>query len=127
MSRKYFEKIKDKDMLDAADLNEAIAEGREERQSAFNLGLQNDLAKKKLSEEEVDVDINIVSYAPKVFRFIRAIDGIKEQDIIDSVTPHKNRLQIFKVNTKEKHQSGGKSGSFFFLTENKKFIIKTMS
>ena len=68
-----------------------------------------------------------MSYAPKVFRFIRAIDGISEKDIIESVKPHKNRLQIFKVNTKEKHQSGGKSGSFFFLTENKKFIIKTMS
>ena len=31
------------------------------------------------------------------------------------------------MNNNEKHQSGGKSGSFFFQTENKKFIIKTMS
>lgn len=41
--------------------------------------------------------------------------------------PLKNRLQIFKVNNNEKHQSGGKSGSFFFQTENRRYIIKTMS
>ena len=43
-----------------------------------------------------------------------------------SVKPELNRLQIFKVKEKQEHQSGGKSGSFFFFTEDKQFIIKTM-
>jgi 1-phosphatidylinositol-4-phosphate 5-kinase len=36
-------------------------------------------------------------------------------------------MQIFKTNRDEKHGSGGKSGSFFFFTEDRKFIIKTMT
>lgn len=43
------------------------------------------------------VDLTFVSYAPKAFRFIRAIDKIDEVDIMTSVKPQLNRLQIFKV------------------------------
>lgn len=80
-----------------------------------------------IKEEDVDVDIDILSYAPRVFRFIRGIDKIDEFDIMKSVKPELNRLQIFKVKEKQEHQNGGKSGSFFFFTEDKNYIIKTMS
>lgn len=35
----------------------------------------------------MDVDIRVISYAPKVFRFIRAIDKVSEIDIMKSVKP----------------------------------------
>jgi hypothetical protein len=37
--------------------------------------------------EDFEIDINVYSYAPKVFRFIRAIDNISEFDIMTSVKP----------------------------------------
>lgn len=77
--------------------------------------------------EKVDVDIRVNSYAPKVFRFIRAIDGVNEIDIMKSVKPEMNKMQLFKSKMSQNHGSGGKSGSFFFFTEDKNFIIKTMT
>jgi hypothetical protein len=77
--------------------------------------------------EDVEIDIDVHSYAPKVFRFIRAIDQISEYDIMKSVKPQLNKMQIFKTNQNESHGTGGKSGSFFFFTEDRQFIIKTMT
>lgn len=65
-------------------------------------------------------------YAPQIFRYIRFMDGIQENDIIKSLDPKCNRLQIFKTNKGTKHNEGGKSGSFFFFSQDKKFIIKTL-
>ena len=45
-----------------------------------------------IKEEDVDVEIDILSYAPRVVRFIRAIDKIDECDIMKSVKPELNRL-----------------------------------
>jgi hypothetical protein len=74
----------------------------------------------------VEVDIQIKSFAPQVFRYIRFIDKIQEIDIIQSLDPKNNRYQIFKTNKGKKHNEGGKSGSFFFFTEDRQFIIKTL-
>jgi 1-phosphatidylinositol-4-phosphate 5-kinase len=43
------------------------------------------------------------------------------------MTLEKNKKQIFKTNSNEDHGNGGKSGSFFFFTEDKEFIIKSMT
>ena len=74
----------------------------------------------------INVEIKVKNYAPKVFHYIRHLDGIEEADIIKSIDPKLNRFQIFKSNTGSKHTEGGKSGSFFFFTEDNKFIIKSM-
>lgn len=37
--------------------------------------------------EDVVVQVKVISYAPIVFRFIRAIDKISEFDIMKSVKP----------------------------------------
>ena len=42
---------------------------------------------KTTQQEDIDVDIQVQSYAPRVFRFIRAIDQISEFDIMKSVKP----------------------------------------
>jgi len=68
----------------------------------------------------------IKAYAPQVFKYIRFMDGVYENEIIKSLDPKSNRLQIFKTNKGTKHNDGGKSGSFFFFSQDKKYIIKTL-
>lgn len=77
--------------------------------------------------EDVETDANVYSFAPKVFRYIRANDHISEYEIMMSVKPQLNKLQIFKTNSTSQNNKGGKSSSFFFFTEDKKFIIKTIT
>jgi hypothetical protein len=63
----------------------------------------------------------MISFAPTIFMRIRNIHGIQEFDLIKSLDPINNREQIFKSNLKtgnaETSNSGGKSGSFFFFSE----------
>ena len=87
----------------------------------------NDEEIKEALFEEVPIDVKVLSYAPRVFRFIRAIDGVEEVEVMKSISPATNKVQIFKTKENISHSSGGASGSFFFFTEDKKFIIKTMT
>ena len=48
--------------------------------------------------EDVDIDAKVYSFAPLVFRFIRAMDDISEYEIMMSVKPQLNKLSIFKTN-----------------------------
>ena len=61
-----------------------------------------------------------------MFQYIRELEGIRNDDIVRSIDPKKNRFQIFKANSGAKHTEGGKSGSFFFFTQDKRYIIKSM-
>ena len=74
---------------------------------------------RNMEQEDVEIDAKVFSYAPRIFKFIRAIDGVSEYEIMMSVRPSNNKLQIFKSNQNQKHSSGGKSNSFFFFTEDK--------
>ena len=65
-------------------------------------------------------------YCQKVFSYIRHTQGIDEEQIISSLDPKNNRFQLFKTNTGKKHNTGGKSGSFFFFSQDRKFLIKTL-
>ena len=49
--------------------------------------------------KEVEHDIHVESYAPKVFQVIRDFCKINDASIIQSVDPKRNRFQIFKTNT----------------------------
>jgi 1-phosphatidylinositol-4-phosphate 5-kinase len=77
--------------------------------------------------KSVDTNVTVKSYCPLVFHFIRKSDGVKDIDIINSLDPINNRYQIFKSNQGQKHQTGGKSGSFFFFSQDMQYIIKTIS
>lgn len=81
----------------------------------------------KSDEAEDDIlvikeDIVISELAPKIFAVIRNHDGIGEQHIIESLSPEFNRDSVFKAG-----EGQGKSGSFFFFSHDKRFIIKTMN
>ena len=64
----------------------------------------------------------MIEYAPKVFGYLRQLDNIDTQLLRTSLSPEANRESVFKAG-----ESQGKSGSFFFFSHDKNFIIKTMT
>lgn len=64
----------------------------------------------------------MLEVAPKVFRYLRHLDGFDEATLRESLNPRNNIESIFKAG-----ESQGKSGSFFFFSQDKRFIIKTMT
>lgn len=70
----------------------------------------------------INEDIKIIEYSPDIFAFLRRLDGITEEEIKYSLSTDLNRDMVFKAG-----ESQGKSGSFFFFSHDKKFIIKTMT
>jgi len=53
---------------------------------------------------------------------MRAMDDIDFKHISKSLNPRANRDQIFKTG-----EAAGASGSFFFFSHDRRFIVKTMS
>ena len=66
--------------------------------------------------------MTIYEYAPKKFQDIRDTDRIEKSIIKHSLSAKRNRDQAFMAG-----ESQGKSGSFFFFSHDRKFIIKTMN
>ena len=73
----------------------------------------------------------IVLHAPSLFKQLRVKYKIGDSELLNSLLPENNREQIFKSNKKTASgitsNEGGNSGSFFFLTQDNKFIVKTIS
>ncbi len=59
----------------------------------------------------------MTEYAPKVFKRIREIEGITEEEIMESLNPMNNTKII---------ESQGKSSSFFISTDDSRLIVKTL-
>lgn len=70
----------------------------------------------------INEDVTVTEYASDCFGFLRQIDKIDFQMIKESLNTELNRDQVFKAG-----ESQGKSGSFFFFSHDKNFIIKTMT
>lgn len=70
----------------------------------------------------INEDIRVTEWAPDVFAFLRQHDGISDSQLSKSLDPDHNRENIFKAG-----ESQGKSGSFFFFSTDRQFIIKTMT
>lgn len=109
--------IEDKDNWDVAQVTNnqdmrRLTEGRRETLKAVSLD-------RKLVINE---DIHVIEYAPDVFAFLREKDGFTNEILRDSLNPEKNKQMVFKAG-----ESQGKSGSFFFFSQDQKFIIKTMT
>ena len=66
--------------------------------------------------------MKIISYAPAIFKTIQKLDGVSHTQIETSLNPDVNQKQVFKAK-----ESAGKSGSFFFFSQDRKFLIKTMN
>lgn len=70
----------------------------------------------------INEDISVTELAPKIFAIIRSREGITNQTIKESLSPELNRDSVFKAG-----EGQGKSGSFFFFSHDRRFIIKTMN
>ena len=91
------------------------------------------LTKKKIKKEflfinEINEDENIettcIEFAPKIFDYLRKLDGITDK-LIQSFLPSNNLEGLKSI--KSIHQSEGKGGSFFINTDNKQFLLKTIT
>lgn len=70
----------------------------------------------------INEDVQTIEYAPAIFEAIRKMDKITDAMIQKSLNPELNQTQVFKAK-----ESAGKSGSFFFFSYDKQFLIKTMN
>ena len=55
------------------------------------------------------------------FAELRKGDGISNEALLESLDPETNSSNVFKAG-----EASGASGSFFFFSKDRKFIIKTM-
>ncbi len=85
-------------------------------------GEQTEMSEGNESVLIINEDVTVIEYAPKVFAYLRQLDGIDKHQLKKSLDPEENREQAFKAG-----ESSGKSGSFFFFSKDSKFIIKTMT
>ena len=66
----------------------------------------------------VYLNVKVIDYAPKCFYYLRHLEKIDIDEMIESFLPKNNSQGI-------KH-SAGKSGSFFISTDDNKYMIKTL-
>ena len=83
--------------------------------------LENERITQSMDIITIYEDVKVYDYAHKGFHKLRYIDGISNEIIQDSLNPDFNFESAKKAG-----ESTGKSGSFFFFSHNKQFIIKTM-
>ncbi len=74
------------------------------------------------TQKVIKLNVKVAELAPDVFAYLRKLDGITQGKISASLSPEKNLSAV-----KQAGESQGKSGSFFFFSEDKNFIIKTMT
>ena len=81
---------------------------------------------KKNAEDESTIELNkkvtVTGLFPESFANLRERDGIGIQTISTSLDPSSNAHNVFKAG-----EASGASGSFFFFSTDKKFIVKTMT
>ena len=84
----------------------------------------SDSSSSKLEESfnNDEEDALIIEYSNNIFSELRKKDGISNNVIIKSFSPIKNKNAIAKMS-----ESKGRSGSFFFYSHDRKFIIKTIT
>ena len=84
---------------------------------------ENDLNSEKTisNSNQNEEDSLIIEYLPEIFNNLRKNDNIDDNIMIKAFSPSKNKKAINKMS-----ESKGKSGSFFFYSHDRKFIIKTI-
>lgn len=87
----------------------------------YGVNLTN-LEKYKFGDETIEntdyLDVEVIDYCPKVFAYLRKLEKIDIDKMIESFLPKNNKQGI--------KESQGKSGSFFISTDNNKYMIKTL-
>lgn len=76
----------------------------------------------EMNDVEINTKVSVVVHAPLFFKSIQEGNGVTTDVLINSLSPKLNRDMVFKAG-----EGAGASGSFFFFSHDRKFIIKTMS
>ncbi len=73
-------------------------------------------------------DIIFSDYAPQVFHLIRSAYGIKKSDFLSSLglDQLKSSLLFGALNSLYEMSSSGRSGSFFYISHDQRFILKSI-
>ena len=74
-----------------------------------------------VESKNFNMKAQVVCYDAEKFLSIMLLSGVTPLDILRSLDPKKNRRNVFKAG-----QGAGASGSFFFFSRDKKFIIKSL-
>ena len=88
-------------------LNQDIIEDKNNYNEINKYEISKSQLNKKLSEDLLvkareDFNISCIEYAPKIFAYLRKLDNIKEEEIINSLLPNNNRIKIKTSNKNEK-------------------------
>ena len=86
--------------------------------------IMNELKNGKLINDKLvslreEFSISCVEYAPKIFKYLRHLDGIGEDIIVNSMLPMNNKIGI--------NETEGRGGSFFVISDDNEFILKTIT
>ena len=84
---------------------------------------------KESSYDPENIAATFIDYAPFVFKHIRQMSGISEEAYMLSLGPEQllGNLLLGNLSTLSEHISDGKSGSFFFYSNDGRFLVKTIS
>lgn len=72
---------------------------------------------------QTKIRYKVKEYFPEPFEILRAIENISSSDLIDSLEVSSNLKDLGQ----RTHNPGGRSGSFFYFTADKKYILKTIT
>ena len=70
----------------------------------------------------IEKTVTVDAFFVNSFAKLRAQDRIDVEHILESLMPENNRSNVFKAG-----EASGASGSFFFFSHDKRFVIKTMT
>ena len=84
----------------------------------YNINFNNFILNDESVKKSDYLDVNITEYAPKYFAYLRKLENIDIDEMIESFLPKNNKKGISK--------SQGSSGSFFISTDDNHYMIKTL-
>ena len=90
----------------------------------FETVVENILRESKNSKSllKINKKVKVTGYFPESFSKLRESDGLTLDVLMESLDPAANAHNVFKAG-----EASGASGSFFFFSNDKKFIVKTMT
>ena len=113
--------VKSNEFICNIDNNNNVSVNKKKKQEGLLIKLGSCCEFQLFSATQRFYKFSVIEHCPEIFQNIRLLDGITYDIINDSFNISDNL-----PNLSELCQSEGKSGSLFFFTHNKKFILKTI-
>ena len=118
-------KIKDPQIWDVMKTEDFVAKEFESDSRAKELAARErelNIEGRSVQELTIDTSVTVEVHAPLYFQSIQQVNGVTTDVLLLAMNPKANREMVFKAG-----EGAGASGSFFFFTHDKRFIIKTMT